>query len=85
MKFFLKLTADEMKAAQLALMEMERDMLKAHTDPTIPWNPEVRATQKEMRLAARSAIRKISEVTGIPAEFPNIYDHDINKYMTKPS
>ena len=74
-----------MKAAQLALMEMERDMSKAHFDARIPWTPDARKTQKEMRDAARSAIRKLSEVTGLPTELPDTNGHDVNDYLTKPS
>jgi hypothetical protein len=85
MKFFLKFTFDEMKAAQLALLEMERDMKKSQSDTRIPWNPEARQAQKEMRTAARSAILKISEVTGIPSELPDIDDHEPEKWLTKPS
>ncbi len=85
MKAMLKFTFDEMKAAQLALLEMERDMIKAHSDPRIPWNPDARRTQKEMRDAARSAIKKIAEKTGLPTELPTTDDHDIADYLTKPS
>lgn len=81
----INFTFDEMKAAQLALLEFHRDITKSMKDDRIPWNPEARRTMREMKTAAESAIKKISKETGIPAEFPEVDDTDTHKYLTKQS
>lgn len=84
-ELLVKFTFDEMKACQLALMEMDRDIKQAQSDPRMPWNPHARATQREIRAAVQSAIKKISKATGIPAELPDVDDSEHEKYITKPS
>ena len=82
---FLKITMDEAKAMLLALVEMVETIEDVRTNPAIPWNPMARETQREIINNSQSAMKKLSDLTGISADLPKYKRGDENEFLTKES
>lgn len=80
-----QITYDEAKFIIMAVSGTVEDLETNLNDPKLPWTPESRRDMKQMIAAGKSAMRKLSLITGIKEGLPPYVEGEEKDYFTKPS
>lgn len=80
-----KLSPDEVAVIQMALQNTIEDLEAVGKDPTIPFTPEARKHSREILLAAKSALKKISITSGHAVRMDPYKEGDEQEFFTKES
>jgi hypothetical protein len=79
------LTPNEVAITQMALSGLIEDLESVSTNPTYPFTPEARKDQKSMLDAARSAMKKLADTSGLEVKLDPYVPGDEDEFLTKQS
>lgn len=79
------LTPDEVKAIGMGLGRIIEDLEEVNKRGDIPWTPEAIVIQTEILSNARSAAKKIEQMTGFACKLDEYKEGDEKEFLTKQS
>lgn len=79
------LVPEEVMAIGLGLSRLIEDMETVNKDGNIPWTPEAILIQGQILSNARSAAKKIEQMTGFVCKLDPYKEGDENEFLTKQS
>ncbi len=79
------LSPKEVAITQMALSGLIEDLEAVSTNPSYPFTPDARKDQKDMLTAARSAMKKLADTSGMEVKLDPYKEGDEDEFLTKQS
>jgi len=81
----IQLTVEEFDTTLLALSMLNEMLKNSKYTSHVPFTPEVRQVEKEMKVTVKDLLKKFEQATGEKYELDKISKKDMDDFMTKES